>query len=97
MTENPKFISLLNKYNLRHNLGSDDLVDIARNKLVFNPSDFEAYVLAFGDVPETYEQFVTIVEFVKNKQGEEWVSLRRALKDLNEAGKTIFSQNGQSE
>jgi len=93
MAENLKFISLLDKYNLSHNLGSDTLVNIALKKLVFNPSDFEAYLLAFGDVPETYEKFVTIVEFVKNMQGEELVSLHRALQDLNKAGKTIFSQN----
>ena len=93
MTEKPKFDSLLDKYNLSHNLSPDDLVIVALKKLVFNPSDFEAYLLAFGDVPETFEEFVKIVEFVKNKQGEELVGLHEALQDLNKAGKEIFTSN----
>lgn len=93
MAASSEFLNLLDKYGLDHNLPVDLRIEVARQRLVFNPADLEACLLAYGDVPKTYGEFVAVIDFLKNKQlekrpkeipGYPFYSLLEALQFLSE-------------
>jgi hypothetical protein len=85
-------MELLDKYHLKHEVAASVLVNTACQQLVFAPTNAEAYVLAYGQMPETYQEWLAIVNFVRQKM-DDHKSLSVALQLLHEAGKTILEQN----
>jgi len=92
MVENPEFLALLDKHHLNHNITPEARVEAATSMLCLCPTNLDSYVIAFGDIPKTYKQFMSIVDFVKNEQDEELHSLWEALGKLSIEGDKIYSK-----
>jgi len=92
MVENPEFLALLDKHHLKHDITLETRVEVAARMMCLCPTNLDAYVIAFGDIPETYKQFMSIVDFVKMEQDEKLHSLQEALGELSREGDKIYSK-----
>lgn len=91
MIENPEFSALLDKHHINHGISPQSRIQVAVRMLTLCPTNFDAYSLAFGDVPKTYKQFIAIIDFVKNEQNkDERMGLREAFEKLIEEGEKIY-------
>jgi hypothetical protein len=94
LVENPEFLALLDKHHLEHNISPENRVEVAVRMLIYSPTNLDAYLIAFGDVPETFKQFMSIVDFVKNEEDqiEEPNNLHYVLEKLSKTGKSIYPE-----
>ena len=89
--DNPKFLALLDKHHLKHDTPPEAIIEVATRILCLNPTDTEWYLLSFGDVPETFEEYDSIINFVKNTQSTNpYSGLQETLTKLHKLGKSIY-------
>ncbi len=88
MSLSPEFRALLDKYQLSPDSSDEFLIRAALQKLVQFPSNREPILLAYGHVLKEYADFISLVELVQTLQDKRLISLREALMEIHELGKT---------